>query len=77
MYVLPNIFRRYKTLGSQQCFGDAAKNFELAVSYLRNYESLTEGSPMSSKASALLKMAKQNGVVAKLLGSSLLLNVMN
>uniref|UniRef100_A0A915D2Z6 Protein MAK10 homolog n=1 Tax=Ditylenchus dipsaci TaxID=166011 RepID=A0A915D2Z6_9BILA len=67
-----NFAEQYKSFGAQQCFKDAANNFEQAISYIKNYNSPSEEMPY--RVQILLKIAKQNGIVAKLLSCSKLIN---
>ncbi|KAI1720527.1 mak10 subunit, natC n(alpha)-terminal acetyltransferase domain-containing protein [Ditylenchus destructor] len=64
----------YKSVGARKCFSDASLNFEQATHYLKSLletNNMEEGyyKDVLPKITALSKIAKQNAVVSKLLGS--------
>ncbi|KAI1719614.1 mak10 subunit, natC n(alpha)-terminal acetyltransferase domain-containing protein [Ditylenchus destructor] len=64
----------YKSVGARKCFSDASLSFEQATHYLKSLletNNMEEGyyKDVLPKITALSKIAKQNAVVSKLLGS--------
>jgi len=53
-----------------ECFSEAAFHFEQASRLLRNLESQTEDGVLPPRIATMLKIAKQNAVVSRLLSSS-------
>jgi len=58
-----------------ECFAEAAFHFEQASRLLKNLESQTEDGVLPPRIATMLKIAKQNVVVSRLLSSSNLGNV--